>query len=389
MSARVEPIMPRRQPPQVAFLALGSALALALGASSPAAAKASVEADARTARAAVAAASAKARARAERAFEVRFPSTLLAENVQGNSGEARAVIRQPLADCRARPGRCWLLVYLPGFDADPAAAFDSGLGARLDALERSGAAPPIAAAAVDGRTRLGGGFYVDSPSSGRFASLILDALLPALRAALNADLPPERTVLIGHSMGGYGALSLALARPAAFFGVGALSPAVRVEAQAQRLVAWLQAERPRSAAPDPAATARAPDPAPFLERLLWALCAAFDPAPIAPQGFRLPFDPASRPWRLTPSARAAFARADLASGWDERRKAAARAWGRAFVAGGRRDSLVPPSDVEPMAEALRTARGGAPTRVNLHDGDHVSRLGTDFEDAVRFLTAIP
>jgi S-formylglutathione hydrolase FrmB len=388
MGARVEPIMLRRQLPQAA-LVVGSAVALALGASSPAAAKAPVDADAQAARAAVAAACAKARARAERAFEVRFPSSLLAENVQGNSGEARAVIRQPLADCRAQPGRCWLLVYLPGFDADPAAALaDSGLGGRLDALERSGATPPIAAAAVDGRTRLGGGFYVDSPSSGRIASLILDALLPALRTALGADLPRERTVILGHSMGGYGALSLALARPEAFSGVGALSPAVHVEAQAQRLVAWLQAGHPRSA-PDPTATARAPDPAPFLERLLWALCAAFDPAPIAPQGFRLPFDPASRPWRLTPSARAALARADLASGWNEHRKAAARAWSRAFVASGRRDSLVPPSDVEPMAEALRTARDGAPTRVNLHDGDHVSRLGADFEDAVRFLTAIP
>jgi S-formylglutathione hydrolase FrmB len=381
--------MLRRQQPRAAALALVVGSALALGASSRAAAKASADSDARAARAAVAAACAKARARAERTFEVRFPSALLAENVQGNSGEARAVIRQPLADCRARPGRCWLLVYLPGFDADPAAALaDSGLGGRLDALERSGAAPPLFAAAVDGRTRLGGGFYVDSPSSGRFASLVLDAFLPALRAALGADLPPERTVLIGHSMGGYGALSLALARPAAFFGVGALSPALRVEAQPQRLVARLQAEHPRSAL-DPAATARAPGPAPFLERLLWALCAAVDPAPMAPHGFRPPFDPASRPWLLTPSARAAFARADLASGWDERRRAAARAWGRAFVASGRRDSLVPPSDVEPVAEALRTARGGAPTRVNLHDGDHLSRLGADFEDAVRFLTAIP
>lgn len=131
---------------------------------------------------------------------------------------------------------------------------------------------------------------------------------------------------------------------------------------------------------------RAPDPARFLERLLRAMCAAFDPAPIAPQGFRLPLDPAHRPWQLAAGARAAFAQADRALRWGERRKGAARALGRAFVTSGSRDSLLPPSDVEPLIEALRQARDGAPTRASLHGGDPLSRLGPDFEEAVRFLT---
>ncbi len=369
-------------------LRLGLALALAFAlAPTAAAAQDARELSARAAWVAVAGAQAEARSRGERAFEVQFSTPLLAFNVQGNSGAARAVVRLPLSGCRAKAPRCWLLLYLPGFDADPAAALsESSLGGRLDTLERAGAAPPIVAAAVDGRTRLGGGFYADSPSSGRFASVIFDALLPALRKALGTDLPPERTVILGHSMGGYGALALALARPKEFSGVGALSPAVHVDAQATRLLAWVQAQHPLRA-PDPAAMVREPDPARFQERLLWAMCAAFDPAPVAPQGFRWPFDPESRPWRLTPSARAAFARADLATGWDERRRASARALGRVFVASGTRDSLVPPSDVEPLIEALGQARDGAPTRASFHGGDHLNRLGPDFEDAVLFLTS--
>lgn len=379
--------MRKISPPRDYSLFLRSLLLLlvALVARPPPAAAAELLSQVAAARAALVAAEGKARAASQRTFEVRYLSSLLADNLQGNSPEARAVVRLPIADCRAAKAQCWLLLYLPGFDADPALVLErTGLGARLDALERGGEVPPLVAVAVDGRTRLGGGFYVDSPSSGRFASLILDALLPALRDGLGAPLPPERSVVVGHSMGGFGALWLASRRPGAFFGVGALSPAGRVEAQAERLVASLEAEHPADS-PDPAEAVRSPDPARFRERLLWALCAAFDPAPFPPQGFRLPFDPLRRPWTLTRSARAAFARFDLTRSFDERATEATRALGRVYMASGRGDTLVPPSDVEPLVRALREIRGARPTRVVIHDGDHLTHWALDVEDAVRFL----
>lgn len=329
-----------------------------------------------------------AAARGQDVFEVRFPSPELAANVQGSAGDARAVVRLPpaLARCRSGAERCWLLLFLPGFDATPEGAVGL-LAPRLAALERSGAAPPLVLAAVDGRTVLGGGFYVDSASSGRFQAMILDRLLPALRAGLGVELPPARTLVAGHSMGGFGALWLALQRPGAFAGAAAFNPAARTVPLAEELLGAV--ERAHATAPvDPAAMVRAPDLERFRERLLWAMCAAFLPAPEAPGGVALPFDPARRPWRLEAAARSGLARYDLGAPFPEARARAAQALPRVIITGGARDRLIPPPQVEAIAAALSAARGpGHAVKLLVRpDGDHGSRLGDDLEEAVRYLT---
>jgi S-formylglutathione hydrolase len=74
---------------------------------------------------------------------------------------------------------------------------------------------------------VGAGFYLDAtqvPWAGhwRMESYLLDELLPAVTAEFNLD--AGLLGLFGHSMGGHGALTLALRHPGRFASVSALAP---------------------------------------------------------------------------------------------------------------------------------------------------------------------
>lgn len=74
---------------------------------------------------------------------------------------------------------------------------------------------------------VGAGFYLDAtaaPWSGhwRMESYLIDELLPAVTNAFN--LHADRQGLFGHSMGGHGALTLALRHPGRFTSVSAFAP---------------------------------------------------------------------------------------------------------------------------------------------------------------------
>ena len=87
---------------------------------------------------------------------------------------------------------------------------------------------------------VGAGFYLDAtqaPWAGhwRMESYLLDELLPAVTAEFGLD--AARLGLFGHSMGGHGALTLALRRPGRFASVSAFAPIER-HSHAGRGVKW-------------------------------------------------------------------------------------------------------------------------------------------------------
>ena len=74
---------------------------------------------------------------------------------------------------------------------------------------------------------VGAGFYLDATRSPwsrhwRMESYLIDELLPAVTATFSLD--RERHGLFGHSMGGHGALTLALRHPGRFRSVSAMAP---------------------------------------------------------------------------------------------------------------------------------------------------------------------
>lgn len=73
---------------------------------------------------------------------------------------------------------------------------------------------------------VGAGFYIDATVAAyahyRMRSHILDELIPLVGAA--ADVDVDRVAITGHSMGGHGALTLALTAPQRFRSVSAFAP---------------------------------------------------------------------------------------------------------------------------------------------------------------------
>jgi enterochelin esterase family protein len=83
----------------------------------------------------------------------------------------------------------------------------------------SGAIPPAVCVWPAAETRLGGSQYVDSAGTGLYQSYVLDEVIPAVEAAFSCGGVGKR-VVVGKSSGGFGALSLAMRRPAYFSAVG-------------------------------------------------------------------------------------------------------------------------------------------------------------------------
>ena len=86
--------------------------------------------------------------------------------------------------------------------------------------------PPFILVLVSGTNALQGGFYVNSPVSGRWEDAIVDDLVPYVDGAYRTLPFPASRGIGGHSMGGFGALSLAMRHPDVFGSVYAMSPSL-------------------------------------------------------------------------------------------------------------------------------------------------------------------
>ena len=96
-----------------------------------------------------------------------------------------------------------------------------------DTSPRGSAAEDIEGAAASWDFGIGAGFYLDATQAPwathwRMESWIVDELLPLAAQGLPID--GERIGLFGHSMGGHGALTLALRHPGRFKSLSALAP---------------------------------------------------------------------------------------------------------------------------------------------------------------------
>ncbi len=172
-----------------------------------------------------------------------------------NSPMRFSVYRPP----QATAGRVPVLFYLAGLTCtEETFAIKAGaqrvaaeLGLMLVAPDTSPRDTGIDGATGDWEFGEGAGFYVDAtvaPWSSRFRmeSHVVAELPELIGAEFNADL--DRCGIFGHSMGGHGALTLALRHPRRFRSVSAFAPIV-----APTQVPWGQKALPRLLGDDPAA----------------------------------------------------------------------------------------------------------------------------------------
>jgi S-formylglutathione hydrolase len=163
---------------------------------------------------------------------------------------------------QAGAGPCPLLYFLAGLTCtEETAAIKAGmqrlaaeLGLALAMPDTSPRGTGIDGATGDWEFGEGAGFYLDAtqpPWSARFRmeSYVADEL-PALLAG-HFPVDASRSAICGHSMGGHGALTLALKHPQRYRSVSAFAPIV-----APTQVPWGHKALPRYLGDDPAAWAR-------------------------------------------------------------------------------------------------------------------------------------
>jgi S-formylglutathione hydrolase FrmB len=156
------------------------------------------------------------------------PAPALRRNMVGDPHYDRVSIYLPPSYSRA-PGRRYpVLYFLHGFDADDRALIKGAyqnLNIRLsmDSLIRYGEVNEMIVVMPNARNAYNGSFYTNSPVTGNWEQFIARDLVNYVDRKYRTLRTRKARGLAGHSMGGYGALRIAMRHPQTFSAVYALS----------------------------------------------------------------------------------------------------------------------------------------------------------------------
>ena len=148
------------------------------------------------------------------------PAPSLDGNLVGDPAELEVAVWLP-PSYEASTLRYPVVYYLAGYGESASTA---GIGSALERLLERGQAPEMILVGVDGINSLGGSFYVDSPVTGMWAQAIHRDLVAHIDANYRTMAHAGGRGIAGFSMGGFGAIDLAMRHPDVFGSVYALSP---------------------------------------------------------------------------------------------------------------------------------------------------------------------
>lgn len=152
-----------------------------------------------------------------------FESQELAGNLLGASTEITVGILLPDAYFTSDDALP-VLYFLPGYTAyDTAADMPDVLGEALNATE------PMIVVTVTGANELGGSWYTDSETAGNWEQAVVTEIVPYVDAHYRTRASAASRGLAGHSMGGYGALTIGMRHADVFGSLFVMAPAVAGE----------------------------------------------------------------------------------------------------------------------------------------------------------------
>lgn len=159
-----------------------------------------------------------------RVVEIEVPAPSLEGNLLGTPEVQAAAVYLPPGYDSASERRYPVIYLLHGiFDDYVVWLKIEEVPERLDRLIARGAIPEVLVVMPNAGNKFGGGYYRNSPISGQWSDYIVDDLVGFVDREYRTLGDGNRAV-VGHSMGGYGALHLAITRPGVFSVVWAMSP---------------------------------------------------------------------------------------------------------------------------------------------------------------------
>ncbi|MBL0345046.1 alpha/beta hydrolase-fold protein [Candidatus Villigracilis affinis] len=115
-----------------------------------------------------------------------------------------------------------VVYYLPGYGDSGMIGFN--LPDSMDRLVSDGKVNEIIIVVANGMNKLGGSFYTNSPVTGNWEDFIAQDVVGYVDGHFRTLAQAESRGITGHSMGGFGALNIAMHRPDVFGVVYSMSP---------------------------------------------------------------------------------------------------------------------------------------------------------------------
>lgn len=158
-------------------------------------------------------------------LEIEVPAPALTGNLLETPDTQAAAIYLP-PSYAADPLRRYPVIYLLHgiFDDYNVWIENVDVPAILNRLIQAGDIPELMVVMPNGGNKFGGGFYRNSAVSGRWADYIANDLVNFIDNQFRTLADSENRAIVGHSMGGYGALNLVMTHPGVFSVAWALSP---------------------------------------------------------------------------------------------------------------------------------------------------------------------
>ena len=167
-------------------------------------------------------------ARSGRLVEGKVSASSLKNNLLGDPTEQSFVVYLPPSYDTSPAKRYPTLYLLHGFTASNKVWTNGSPGINLqplmDEMIKSGKIREMIVVAPNGRNAYQGAFYTNSTVTGNWEDYIYRDLVQSVDASYRTIARSESRGIAGHSMGGYGAMSLAMKHPDVFSAVYALSP---------------------------------------------------------------------------------------------------------------------------------------------------------------------
>jgi S-formylglutathione hydrolase len=156
---------------------------------------------------------------------VQVPAPSLNGNLVGTPTSQAAVIYLPPSYASSRDRRYPVLYLLHGlYDSSSVWTRLIQLPTIADRLIAKDRLPEMIVVMPDGGNRYGGGYYRNSPVTGRWQDFLAEDLTRFVDGNYRTQGEPDGRAIAGWSMGGYGALHLAMERPGVVSVVYAISP---------------------------------------------------------------------------------------------------------------------------------------------------------------------
>ncbi len=158
-------------------------------------------------------------------IDIAVHSPSLESNLLGDSADRVVSIYLPPDYDLNATSRYPVLYLLHGYTLDEHSWLETGnIDTTADALIDNSTIQPLIIVMPNGNNSYGGSWYVNSPVTGDWEDFIVHDLVTYIDSHYRTIARPESRAIAGHSMGGFGALSIATRHPETFRVVYAMSP---------------------------------------------------------------------------------------------------------------------------------------------------------------------